>query len=114
MADRPAPLVLVVDPGAATDPDLPFGSYAAVGLAGRRRLAIELSRRLDVSYNTAWAMHHKLRQVMLERNQEKPLDGRVECEGWSRCVRIRRATRAGTFDAVDQEVTLAARAGRRS
>lgn len=46
MAERPAPLVLVVDPGAAPDPDLPFGSYAAVGEAGRRKLAIELSRRL--------------------------------------------------------------------
>jgi hypothetical protein len=46
MAERPAPLVLVVDPGAAPDPSVPFGSYAAVGEAGRRRLAIELSRRL--------------------------------------------------------------------
>lgn len=42
--------------------------------------ALELSRRLDVSYNTAWAMHHKLRQVMLERNQGKPLDGRIEMD----------------------------------
>jgi len=42
--------------------------------------ALELSRRLDVSYNTAWAMHHKLRQVMLERNQDKPLDGRIEMD----------------------------------
>ena len=40
--------------------------------------ALELSRRLDVSYKTARAMHHKLRQVMLERNQGKPLDGRIE------------------------------------
>ena len=46
MAERPAPLFLVVDPGASPDPDLPPGSYAAVGEAGRRRLAIELSRRL--------------------------------------------------------------------
>ncbi|MEO8252133.1 MAG: hypothetical protein ABI978_06930 [Chloroflexota bacterium] len=46
MTERPAPLVLVVDPGATPDPAIPFGSYAAVGLAGRRRLAIELSRRL--------------------------------------------------------------------
>ena len=45
MAERPAPLVLVVDPGTAPDPDVPIGSYAAVGVAGRRRLAIELSRR---------------------------------------------------------------------
>jgi hypothetical protein len=42
--------------------------------------ALELSRRIDVSYNTAWAMHHKLRQVMLERNREKPLEGRIEMD----------------------------------
>ena len=36
MAERPAPLVLVVDPGATPDPGIPFGSYAAVGIAGRR------------------------------------------------------------------------------
>jgi ribosomal protein L37AE/L43A len=42
--------------------------------------ALELSRRLDVSYNTAWAMRHKLKQVMLEREQEKPLDGRIEMD----------------------------------
>ena len=42
--------------------------------------ALELSRRLDVSYNTAWAMHHKLRQVMLERDQGEPLDGRIEMD----------------------------------
>ena len=46
MPERPAPLVLVVDPGAVPDPSIPFGSYAAIGEAGRRRLAIELSRRL--------------------------------------------------------------------
>ncbi len=45
MAERPAPLFLVVDPGASPDPSLLPGSYAAVGEAGRRRLAIELSRR---------------------------------------------------------------------
>jgi hypothetical protein len=45
VAERPAPLVLIVDPGATANPDLPFGSYAAVGELGRRKLAIELSRR---------------------------------------------------------------------
>ena len=40
--------------------------------------ALELSRRIDVTYNTAWAMHHKLRQVMLEREATRPLEGRVE------------------------------------
>jgi hypothetical protein len=47
--------------------------------------ALELSRRLDVNYNTAWKMHHKLRQVMLERNQGKPLDGRIEMDDARRC-----------------------------
>ena len=42
--------------------------------------ALELSRRLDVNYNTAWKLHHKLRQVMLEREQASPLDGRVEMD----------------------------------
>jgi len=57
MAERPAPLTLVVDPGATPDPDLPFGSYAAVGLAGRRRLAIELSRRLIAAGSGVAALH---------------------------------------------------------
>lgn len=44
MADRPAPLVLVVDP--STLPEPPFGSYAAVARTGQALLAAELSRRL--------------------------------------------------------------------
>jgi len=42
--------------------------------------ALELMRRLDVSYNTAWAMHHKLKQAMLEREMLKPLEGRIEMD----------------------------------
>ncbi len=42
-AERPAPLMLVVDPGGGGD--LPFGSYAAVAHTGQRLLAAELSRR---------------------------------------------------------------------
>ena len=42
--------------------------------------ALELSRRIDVTYNTAWKLHHKLRQVMLERDRAKPLGGRVEMD----------------------------------
>lgn len=57
MAERPAPLILVVDPGAAPDADLPFGSYAAVGEAGRRRLAIELSRRLGAQGAVVAPLH---------------------------------------------------------
>jgi transposase-like protein len=41
---------------------------------------IELSRRLGVSYNTAWKIHHKLAQVMMERERAKPLEGRVEMD----------------------------------
>ena len=39
---------------------------------------LELSRRLGVRDNTAWMLHHKLAQVMMERDQGKPLDGRVK------------------------------------
>lgn len=42
--------------------------------------ALELMRRLDVSYNTAWAMHHKIKQAMLERELLKPLEGRIEMD----------------------------------
>jgi hypothetical protein len=41
---------------------------------------VELMRRLGVSYNTAWKIHHKLAQVMLEREAKKPLEGRVEAD----------------------------------
>ena len=41
---------------------------------------LELSRRLGVRYDTAWKIHHKLTQVMMERDQGKPLDGRVEMD----------------------------------
>lgn len=43
MAERPAPIVLVVDPG---EPDLPFGSYRAVLASAGHMLSAELSRRL--------------------------------------------------------------------
>ena len=41
---------------------------------------LELSRRLGVSANTAWKIHHKLAQVMMERDRNKPLEGRVEMD----------------------------------
>jgi hypothetical protein len=44
MADRPAPLVLVVDPDGRPEPT--FGSYAAVARTGQALLAAELSQRL--------------------------------------------------------------------
>jgi hypothetical protein len=57
MAERPAPLTLVVDPSAKPGVDPPFGSYAAVSVAGRRRLAIELSRRLIAAGSGVAALH---------------------------------------------------------
>ncbi|HSM38418.1 MAG TPA: hypothetical protein VK838_03730 [Candidatus Limnocylindrales bacterium] len=45
MAERPAPLMLVVDPAAATS-RAPFGGYEAVAETGRALLAAELSQRL--------------------------------------------------------------------
>lgn len=37
-------------------------------------------RRVDVSYNTARKIHHKLKQAMLERELVKPLEGLIEMD----------------------------------
>lgn len=42
--------------------------------------ALELSRLLGVSYNTAWLVKHKLLQVMQEQEQRRELSGRVEID----------------------------------
>ena len=42
--------------------------------------AMELMRRLGVSYNTAWMLKQKLMQVMLERESQKTLRDRVEID----------------------------------
>lgn len=42
--------------------------------------ALQLSRELGISYNTAWKLKHKILQVMLERNQGKRLSGRIEID----------------------------------
>ena len=42
--------------------------------------AMELMRRLDVNYDTAWKLKHKLAQVMLEREATRRLDERVEVD----------------------------------
>ena len=42
--------------------------------------ALQLSRELGVSYNTAWKLKHKLLQVMHERNQGERLSGRIEID----------------------------------
>jgi len=42
--------------------------------------SVELARRLGVSQNTAWKISHKLMQVMLERERQQRLAGRVEMD----------------------------------
>lgn len=42
--------------------------------------ALQLSRELGVSYNTAWKLKHKIMQVMLEREQNTVLGGRIEID----------------------------------
>src|SRR5215213_2618124 len=42
--------------------------------------SIELGRRLGVTQTTAWTIKHKLAQVMMERDAEKRLSGRVELD----------------------------------
>jgi hypothetical protein len=42
--------------------------------------SIELGRRLGVTQTTAWKIKHKLAQVMMGRDANKPLSGRVEID----------------------------------
>lgn len=42
--------------------------------------SIELARRLGVTQTTAWTIKHKLAQVMMERDADQQLHGRVELD----------------------------------
>jgi transposase-like protein len=42
--------------------------------------SLELARRLGVTQSTAWTIKHKLGQVMLERDAERLLAGRIELD----------------------------------
>ena len=42
--------------------------------------ALQLSREISVNYNTAWKLKHKLMQVMMERQQNQKLSGRIEID----------------------------------
>lgn len=42
--------------------------------------SIELGRRLGVTQTTAWKLKHKLKQVMMERDADKQLTGRIEID----------------------------------
>ncbi len=42
--------------------------------------ALELSRQLGVSYNTAWRVKQKLMQAMKERDDESPLGGYIQID----------------------------------
>ena len=50
-------------------------SQAKTGLS-----ALALKRQLGVSYPTAWLIHHKLMQAMLEREQRYVLEGQVQVD----------------------------------
>ncbi len=41
---------------------------------------VELARHLGVSQNTGWMVKHKLMQVMLERDKDRKLNGRIEVD----------------------------------
>ena len=49
--------------------------------------ALALKRHLDVSYPTAWLMHHKLMGVMAACDDSHVLRGgpRTRCRSWRRC-----------------------------
>lgn len=42
--------------------------------------ALELKRQLGVHYETAWAMKQKIMQVMMEREAQTVLSGRIEVD----------------------------------
>ena len=42
--------------------------------------ALSLKRQLDISYNAAWRLKHKLMQVMKERDDSKPLSGNTQID----------------------------------
>lgn len=42
--------------------------------------AMQLHRQLGISYNAAWRMKHKLMQVMVERDEKRPLSGLVQMD----------------------------------
>lgn len=42
--------------------------------------ALQLSREIGVNYNTAWKLKHKLMQVMMERQSNYKLAGRIEMD----------------------------------
>jgi len=42
--------------------------------------ALDLKRKLGISYKASWRMRHKLMQVMMERESGKKLKGRIELD----------------------------------
>ena len=97
--DPPDPPVLDMPPSGVVDcrDDLSCHQTAADHLSAKFHLvrgfaaiyhlsknglsSLDLARRLGVSHYTAWKIQHKLMQVMLERDQDKPLTGeRIEVD----------------------------------
>lgn len=90
MAERPAPLVLVVDPSQAAA-DAPFGSYTAVAATGQRLLAGELSERLG-----------RLGAAVAPLRPQRPPDGGAFHWGrwYAAATRTVLGEAAGTVDAI--------------
>jgi ribosomal protein L37AE/L43A len=42
--------------------------------------SLELKRKIGVNYNTAWALKHKVMQVMVDRQKDHKLSGRIEID----------------------------------
>ena len=72
--------------------------------------ALELSRQLEVSYNSAWSVKHKLMQVMKERDDTRPLGGWVQLNREGRQVRMR-LSRVGAFQSEERDAWARRRLG---
>ena len=67
---------------AATEVELRVWFRATYHLTQSRQgiSSIELARRLGVTQTTAWTIKHELAQVMLERDADQQLNGRIELD----------------------------------
>jgi transposase-like protein len=57
-----------------------FYAFSIVTDAKKGLSAMQLQRNLDISYPTAWAMYHKIRELMIIENKEIELSGIVEMD----------------------------------
>ena len=55
-------------------------AFSIVSDAKKGLSALQLQRNIDVSYPTAWAMYHKIRELMTMENEQIQLEGVVEMD----------------------------------